>query len=123
MNTPIFDFVSRYAAADPARFHMPGHKGAGLLGCENLDITEIQGADSLYEADGIIAQSEGNAASLFGTRHTYYCAGGSSQCLKAMLHLAIQATGRKTILGLCAGHGTRSLSHRHVGIVAFAGLQ
>lgn len=104
MNTPIFDFVSRYAAADPVRFHMPGHKGAGPLGCENLDITEIQGADSLYEADGIIAQSERNAASLFGTRHTYYCAGGSSQCLKAMLHLAIQATGRKTILAARNAH-------------------
>ena len=27
---------------------MPGHKGAGPLGCEALDITEIDGADELY---------------------------------------------------------------------------
>ena len=29
---------------------MPGHKGKGPLGAESLDITEINGADSLYEA-------------------------------------------------------------------------
>ena len=32
MNTPICDFVRGYAAARPARLHMPGHKGTGLLG-------------------------------------------------------------------------------------------
>ena len=45
---------------------MPGHKGRGPLGCEELDITEIAGADELYEAEGIIAQSEANATQLFG---------------------------------------------------------
>ena len=30
---------------------MPGHKGRGPLGCEELDITEIAGADELYEAE------------------------------------------------------------------------
>ena len=43
---------------------MPGHKGISFLGVEHLDITEIQGADSLYEASGIIAQSEANASEL-----------------------------------------------------------
>ena len=66
MDTPICDFARDYAASDALRLHMPGHKGAGPLGCENLDITEIAGADSLYEADGIIRQSEANASSLFG---------------------------------------------------------
>ena len=64
METPIFDFVSRYADSGMSRLHMPGHKGVGPLGCEKLDITEIQGADSLYEAAGVIAASERNAAAL-----------------------------------------------------------
>lgn len=98
MQTPIFDFVRRYAASGTTRLHMPGHKGTGPLGCEALDITEISGADSLYEAQGIIAASERNAAALFGARQTYYCAEGSSQCIKAMLQLALQATGRRRIL-------------------------
>ena len=54
-STPICDFVKAYAASRPARFHMPGHKGAAILGCEALDITEIDGANSLYDAAGIIA--------------------------------------------------------------------
>lgn len=37
---------------------MPGHKGRIFLGAESRDITEICGADSLFEADGIIAESE-----------------------------------------------------------------
>ena len=90
MESPIADFLRSYAASHTARFHMPGHKGRGPLGCEALDITEIQGADSLYEADGIIAQSERNAAVLFGTGRTLYSTEGSSQCIRAMLHLALQ---------------------------------
>lgn len=96
MDSPIADFLRAYAASDTARFHMPGHKGRGPLGCEALDITEIQGADSLYEADGIIVQSEKNAAALFGTGRTLYSTEGSSQCIRAMLHLALQNRPKDT---------------------------
>lgn len=90
MNTPIADFLCAYADSGMARFHMPGHKGRGLLGCEAMDITEIAGADSLYEAEGIIAQSEKNASALFGTGRTLYSTEGSSQCIRAMLYLLLQ---------------------------------
>ena len=50
--------------------HMPGHKGMGLLGVEGLDITEIDGADVLYSANGIIEESQKNASVLFGTAKT-----------------------------------------------------
>ena len=43
METPIADFVRRYADSGMIRAHMPGHKGTPFLGCETLDITEIQG--------------------------------------------------------------------------------
>ena len=90
MTTPVADFLRAYAASGTARFHMPGHKGSGPLGCEAWDITEISGADSLYEASGVIARSEENAAALFGSGATFYSAGGSSQCIRAMLYLALQ---------------------------------
>ena len=86
MNTPICDFVRSYAESDNIRLHMPGHKGTSLLGFEKYDITEISGADSLYEADGIIAESEKNASELFGCP-TFYSTEGSSQCIRAMMHL------------------------------------
>ena len=55
MLTPIYDFIDNYLSKGMSRMHMPGHKGNGLLGCESRDISEIKGADALYEADGIIA--------------------------------------------------------------------
>ena len=101
MTTPIVDFVRRYAQSGTSRLHMPGHKGQSLLGFEPWDITEIKGADELYGADGIIAQSEANATRLFGTVHTYYSTEGSSQCIRAMLCLALQAApaaGQRPVL-------------------------
>jgi arginine/lysine/ornithine decarboxylase len=100
MDTPICDFVRRYAASDSLRLHMPGHKGCGPLGIEHLDITEISGADSLYEAEGIIAKSEENASSVFGCP-TFYSTEGSSQCIRAMLYLSLlygKQMGRKPLI-------------------------
>ena len=109
MKTPIYDFARRYAESQTMRLHMPGHKGFGPLGFEQLDITEIAGADSLYEADGIIAESEQIASALFNCP-TFYSTEGSSQCIRAMLFLATRhnskiAAGRnvhKTFLSAAA---------------------
>ena len=97
MNAPICDFVRDYAARQALRLHMPGHKGRGPLGVEALDITEIPGADSLYEASGVIRESEENASRLFGCP-TLYSTEGSSLCIRAMLYLALmhaKERGRK----------------------------
>lgn len=87
MNTPIIDFVKKYNEKKTVRAHMPGHKGEQHLGLEHLDITEIKGADSLFECDSIINDSEQNASSLFDA-HTFYSTEGSSLCIRAMLYLA-----------------------------------
>lgn len=88
MNTPVADFLREYASSDMSRLHMPGHKGAPFLGCEHLDITEVDGADVLRRADGILRESQDNATALFGTRCTRFATGGSSECVRAMLYLA-----------------------------------
>lgn len=89
MNTPICDFVRDYAERGALRLHMPGHKGADLLGFEHLDLTEIDGADDLYHPCGIIAESESNASDLFGC-HTLYSTEGSSLCIRGMVLLLCQ---------------------------------
>lgn len=98
MNTPIYDFILAYAASDMLRCHMPGHKG-GTLADElaqlcRLDITEISGADSLFEASGIIARSERNMGKLYGSAATVYSAAGSTLCIQAMLALMKQEKRR-----------------------------
>ncbi len=100
MNTPVCDFVNEYVSKNSVRLHMPGHKGLGSLGFEDKDITEISGADSLYEADGIIKISESNASMLFGC-DTFYSTEGSSQCIRAMVYLACvyaKSSGRKPLI-------------------------
>ena len=92
MNTPIYDFLQKYADSDIIRLHMPGHKGK--IYCDPLstvypyDITEIKDADSLFEADGIIKESEENASKLFKTIKTVYSTQGSTLCIQTMLALA-----------------------------------
>ena len=87
MKTPVFDFVKAYSENQALRLHMPGHKGKGILGFEQYDITEIDGADCLYHADGIIEESQNNASSLFGSGKTLYSCEGSSLTIRAMMHL------------------------------------
>ena len=101
ISTPIYDFVKAYASKKESRFHMPGHKGQAFLGFEQFDITEVAGADSLYEADGIIKESEQNATAIFGTGRTCYATGGSSQCIGAMLYLALLAYKQRKDLSTC----------------------
>ena len=91
MKTPICDFVRNYAASAPLRLHMPGHKGARFLGAEPLDITEVSGADVLYAAQGVIAESQRLAAGLFGSAATLYSCEGASLVVRAMLYLALLA--------------------------------
>ena len=95
MNTPICDFVRRYVDDNLIRMHMPGHKGKAFLGFEKYDLTEIDGADSLYEAQGVIRQSEEIASSIFGCP-TFYATEGSSQCIRAMLYLLCIAKSDKS---------------------------
>lgn len=84
-------FLGQYAENDTLRMHMPGHKGRtlpvnrALAGAYAWDITEISGADSLFEADGILRAGERRTAALYGSGDTVWSAGGSTLCIQAML--------------------------------------
>ena len=84
--TPIHSFLEEYKEKGFVRLHMPGHKGAGNP-TEAMDITEVSGADSLFEANGIIEESERIAGQIYGA-HTFYSTEGSSLSIRAMLYLA-----------------------------------
>ena len=79
---------------------MPGHKGNSTSLCEELDITEISGADSLFDATGVIFESERLASKIFGA-DTFYSTEGSSLSIRAMLYLAAldaKEKGRKPLV-------------------------
>lgn len=112
MKTPIVSFLRSYQEKSPVRMHMPGHKGAGILGFEGMDLTEISGADELFAAEGIIKESEQNASSLFGCP-TYYSTQGSTLCIQTMCTILCQdakSKGKKP--KILAGRNThRSFIH------------
>lgn len=118
MDTPIYDFIQGYIDGGSVRAHMPGHKGraprdfgtADFAAAFPYDITEIEGADALFEASGIIAQSEKNAGKLFGTVGTFYSAGGSTLCIQAML-AAVCGRGSSFI---CGRNAHRSVTNASV---------
>lgn len=114
MNTPIADFLDEYEKRSLLRLHMPGHNGE-----VPHDITEIAGADSLYDTEssrGIIAHSEAIAAKIFGAERTCYSAGGSTLAIQAALAM-LKAQGCKTIAAGRCSH--RSL----VSSAALLGLE
>lgn len=112
MKTPIVNFLKSYQEKSPVRMHMPGHKGAGILGFEGMDLTEIYGADELFAAEGIIKKSEQNASNLFGCP-TYYSTQGSTLCIQTMCTILCQdakSKGKKPKI-LAGRNAHRSFIH------------
>jgi len=112
MTTPIYDFLCKYINSKNTRCHMPGHHGNivalrkhcsdDFLKMLSFDITEIDGADSLFDASGIIAESERNAAELFKTAYTCYSAGGSTLGIQSML--AVMKSEKRRIIAVRNAH-------------------
>lgn len=94
---------------------MPGHKGHApsgfpeMTGAYAWDITEISGADSLFEADGILREGERRTAALYGSADCCWSAGGSTLCIQAMLakmqaehrHIIAARTVHRAFLNAC----------------------
>lgn len=105
--TPLQKAVTEYIERDASRFHMPGHKGLmlrrgndhALFGeAYRYDITEVWGADSLYEAKGAILETEQTFARVYGAHRSLLSAGGATLCIQTMLAL-VAAEGAKIIAG------------------------
>lgn len=99
MKMPLRTAVEAYIGKGMARFHMPGHKGRGIgiPAFERMlpwDITEVAGADSLFQAQGAILELEQEAARLYGAGASLLSAGGATLCIQAMLALFCKAGGK-----------------------------
>ena len=111
MKTPICDFVNRYAKKDTARLHMPGHKGSAIYrengydafldNFVDCDITEIPGADNLYQAEEIIAETMEKYRKLYGVRESYLLINGSSAGLVASILTCVPRGGKLIMARNC----------------------
>lgn len=110
-----------YSSRQPARFHMPGHKGVSSPLFEifgqalGFDVTELPETDNLFADEGAILEAEKLASEFYGCRQTLFSAGGSTLCIQAMLRL-VSKDGGKVI---CARNIHRSV----VNTMALLGLE
>ena len=90
--TPLCDILKKYAARNPARFHMPGHKGGPLplpelSDAAALDVTEIPGTGNLYLAGEPFDSAQKPWAERFGFDHCQFLTGGSTMGIHTGLSL------------------------------------
>ena len=78
----MYDRLKKLHDSDEYPMHMPGHKrkhGFGQIdGAVDVDITEIDGYDDLYEPQGFIKSALNRASKLFGSDHTFFLVNGST---------------------------------------------
>ena len=107
MDRSLKDFLLEHAAQDPVSFHMPGHKGSQLykrFGYDDYleklmdcDITEIPGADNLFQTEDVILTVMDKYKVLYGSKKSYLLVNGSSVGLIAGI-LSCTKRGGKVIL-------------------------
>ena len=104
--TPYLDALTRYAAREPARFHVPGHKGglaappglARVLGpALALDIPACTRGIDIGGEPTPLAQAERLAAEEWGARRTWFLVGGASEASHAAC-LAFAHAGSKVVV-------------------------
>ena len=103
----VTNFLFAHAAKKPASFHMPGHKGTKfykkngyskfMKNIADYDITEIPGADNLFQTEGIIEETQKKYAELYGVEKSYLLINGTSTGLIASI-LATVPKGGKLIM-------------------------
>ena len=104
MPTVLYDCLNQFAAQDPLRMHMPGHKGKPLnvpelAGVSSIDFTELPPTGNLYEAGEPFDSAQALWAKDFGFEYAQFLTGGSTM-------------GIHTGLTLCCPPGSRVLVDR-----------
>lgn len=103
----MIEFLLNHADKKAVSYHMPGHKGSGLyrrLGygrwLDNFmdcDITEIPGADNLFQAEDVLKDIQDRYAKLYDSRNSYLQINGTSGGLIAAILASVPA-GKKLLM-------------------------
>lgn len=97
-------FLTANGAYEKASFHMPGHKGRMLWSSRDFpektadlmrwDITEVPGADNLFQAEGIVRDLQQRYAELYGVKKSYLLINGSSCGIIAAILASVPRGGK-----------------------------
>lgn len=111
MEKGIRQFLLEHAALEPISFHMPGHKGSRIYrengygdfldAIMDCDITEIPGADNLFQTESVIAQTMEKYRQLYDVKKSYLLVNGSSGGLISAVLAAVSRGGKLVMARNC----------------------
>ena len=106
MSTPLYDALKEYAAENPLRLHMPGHKGKALSAPEleevtALDVTELPPTGNLYEFGEPFESAQALWAERFQADCCQFLTGGSTMGIHTGLTLLCRPGDRVLIDRSC----------------------
>lgn len=109
--TTTLQFLMEHAGKRPVSFHMPGHKGAELYRqfgygefldkLMDCDITEIPGADNLFQTEGILRETQLRYAELYGVKQSYMLINGTSAGIIAAILASVPEGGQLIMARNC----------------------
>ena len=101
---PIISFLTEHADKHTVSFHMPGHKGSAIYKkfgyteflekMMDCDITEIIGADNLFQTEGILKAAQEEYAKLYGVKRAYMLVNGTSGGVIAAIMASVPKGGK-----------------------------
>lgn len=111
MGKSISEFLIEHARKKTVSFHMPGHKGSYIYrdngygeildNLMDMDVTEIPGADNLYQAEEIIRETMNRYKTIYDSRETYLLVNGSSSGLIAAIMTCVPRGGKLIMARNC----------------------
>ena len=111
MEKGIRQFLLEHAALEPISFHMPGHKGSRIYrengygdfldAIMDCDITEIPGADNLFQTESVIAETMEKYRELYEVKKSCLLINGSSGGLIAAVLAAVGRGGKLVMARNC----------------------
>lgn len=107
----IRQFLQNHRNENPISFHMPGHKGQRLYreygyskfldNIMDMDITEIPGADNLFQAESIISETMAKYRNLYDSKESYLLVNGSSGGLISAILSSVNQGGKLLMARNC----------------------
>lgn len=107
----ITEFLLQHKKCNPISFHMPGHKGSAIykrFGYEpfldnimECDITEIDGADNLFQPESIIKHTMDMYKELYEVRKSYLLVNGTSCGLISAIMATVKPEGKLIMARNC----------------------
>ena len=111
MKQTLTQFLLNHKERHPVSFHMPGHKGSAIYrehgygafldSIMDCDITEIPGADNLFQTEGVLKETMDRYKAMYGTKESYLLVNGSSGGLIAAILASVPKGGKLVMARNC----------------------